>query len=423
MSYSSENYKRIESFKKELNDFKNSSKSTSNKTTLSSQSASSLRIHAEIPLNASSDVTGESISSISNCSKQKETRQYSSSILPEFELFASSKSYETKELDCALHHSIFNDNAEEEDLGEESEEEGSEDLEGLDEETAEKRKGKKRPSDSFLRKFALQRPVISLFQKYKCPSTCLLGGNCKNSVTAVAIIEELNSFWGETFTECTTTYRRKAIISKLLSSYHRNNNQSYFGFSIGTTMGQNFRVCESTYLEVIGLSKTNMWLKTKAKVIQLLNTGEYDQLSSKSGFVDVVLNSIQQTKYVSEIKCRQMSEHCKQFIQRFEEVNGSKSPFPGEENLTVLPLETVAQLYMEYWLQCAKELNRKPASKETFRKTYWILKKKGLYKFTRGKGTFPTCDICNNANDLLANSKSNNMTASVRDLIMDLKVW
>jgi len=315
----------------------------------------------------------------------------------------------------------------EEESEDESGEEGSEDLDVFCKESNGKNycKGKQRPSDEFLRNFALQRPVISLFQNFKCPSTCSLGGNCKNSVAAVAITEELNSFWGEASTACSTTYRRKAIISKLLASYHRDDKQSYFAFNIGSSIGQGRRVCENTYLEIIGISKKNMWLKAKVKVIQLLNSGLYDQLSSKSGFEDVVLKAIQQTKHYSETKSRKMSEQCEQFIQRFGQVNGSKSPFPGEENLTVLPVETVAQFYTEYWLQCTKECNsrRKPASKETFRKTYYRLKKEGLYKFTRGKGTFPTCDICNNANDLLANSKSNNMTASVRDLIMDLKVF
>jgi len=87
----------------------------------------------------------------------------------------------------------------------------------------------------------------------------------------------------------------------------------------------------------------------------------------------------------------------------------------------VLPLETLAQFYVEYCFQCEKEGN-KPACKETFRVSYLKLKKEGLFKFTRGKGTFPTCDICNNANDLLANSKSSKMSTQVRDLIMDLKV-
>jgi hypothetical protein len=238
----------------------------------------------------------------------------------------------------------------------------------------------------------------------------------------MGVVEEINSFWGDN-NLLTTTARRKAIIEKLLISYQRDGENSSFSFRIGSSIGvHDCRVCESTYCQVIGMSKTNMWNKAKKKVAEFLNSGKFDQLNSNTGFVDDVLLSIRTTKHSTEKKCRQQSENCEHFIRRFGQVNGSKSPNPGEEDLTVLPVETVAQLFMEYWFQCAKESVSKPASKETFRTTFLNLKKKGFYKFSRGKGTFPTCDICNNANDLLASSKSKIMTTAIRDLIMDLKV-
>ena len=176
------------------------------------------------------------------------------------------------------------------------------------------------------------------------------------------------------------------------------------------------------YLHVIGMNPTRMWKKSKTCVEKLLSTGEYDQFNSKSGFLDVALKAMQQTKHSSERKSHIQMERCELFIQGFGKQNGSLSPNPGEENLIVLPVETVAQLYIEYFFQCEKDKINNPACKETFRVAYSKLKKEGLYKLTRGKGTFPTCDICNNANDLLANNKKLNMATSIRDLIMDLKV-
>ena len=46
------------------------------------------------------------------------------------------------------------------------------------------------------------------------------------------------------------------------------------------------------------------------------------------------------------------------------------------------------------------------ASKETFRKQWSLVYKTGQVKLFRGKGTFPTCDISNNANDMLTFSKT-----------------
>lgn len=279
-----------------------------------------------------------------------------------------------------------------------------------------------RISEETLRRIALERPIWTLFHNYECQSSCLLGRKCKHSVYAVAVTEEINSFWGYTVNVWTTTDRRKAIISKLLSAYQRHYNQrSYFAFVLGSSIAQDRRVCEGTYLHVIGMNPTPMWKKTKAYVENLLCTGEYDQLNSKSGFLDVALNAILQTKHSSERKSHMQLERCQLFIQGFGKQNGSLSPNPGEENLIVLPVETVVQLYIEYCFQCEKE-SISPACKETFRVGYMKLKKDGLFKLTRGKGTFPTCDICNNANDLLANNKKLSMATSIRDLIMDLKV-
>jgi hypothetical protein len=277
-----------------------------------------------------------------------------------------------------------------------------------------------------LRRNALQRPIWTLFHNYECQSSCLLGRNCKQSVYAVAVTEEINSFWGVTTSNnvWTTTDRRKSIISKLIASYHqRSNNQcSYFAFILGSSIGQDRRVCEGMYLHVIGMNPTRMWNTTKAFVERFLISGQYDQLNSKSGFVDDALKAIKQSKHSSERKSHIKMDRCQLFIIGFGKQNGSLSPNPGEENLIVLPVETVAQLYVEYWFQCAKEINNNPACKETFRIAYMKLKKDGLFKLTRGKGTFPTCDICNNANDLLANNKKISMATSIRDLIMDLKV-
>lgn len=278
-------------------------------------------------------------------------------------------------------------------------------------------------SEDHLREVALQRPVISIFNGYKCPPSCSLGGSCVTSLAFVSVVEELQCFWGDTSVSLTTTQRRKKIISKLLSAYHRNKeSKTYFVFSVGTSIGQDRRVCESTYLKVIGLGKTNMWRRTKSQVLKVIENGEFENFNSKGGFfIDEVLQAIRQTKAPSEQKSRHQSESCTNFIKWFGKLNGSLSPNEGEENLVVLPLETLAQFYVEYCFQCEKEGN-KPACKETFRVSYLKLKKEGLFKFTRGKGTFPTCDICNNANDLLANSKSSKMSTQVRDLIMDLKV-
>jgi len=86
----------------------------------------------------------------------------------------------------------------------------------------------------------------------------------------------------------------------------------------------------------------------------------------------------------------------------------------------------VSQLFAEYKAHCKQFAtpHSHTAAKETFRKAWKDCYKKGEVKFTRGKGTFPTCDICNNANDMLALAKNNSRwTRRQRDIIGAFKVF
>lgn len=285
--------------------------------------------------------------------------------------------------------------------------------------SSENRKGA-RSSEESMRAFALQRPIASIFKDYKCPASCKFGSGCLNrEISLKAVNEELTSFWGDA--AIATMERRRRIISKLLSAYHNSTDKYSFGFSIGTSFGQELRVCESAYLQIIGHNRTKLWNRTKKQVTTMMKSGKFDILTGTSGFIDEILNSIRQTKDPSEKKSRLQTESCIAFINLFGQLNGSKSPHEGEENLLVLPFEKLSQLYAEYCYQCVNE-KVPSACRETFRSAYLQLKKEGLYKFNRGKGTFPTCDICNNANDLLASSESSKMLPQVRDLIVKLKV-
>lgn len=279
----------------------------------------------------------------------------------------------------------------------------------------------KRSSEDDLRIFALGRPISSVFRNYQCPQTCAFGGTCKNEITINNILEELDSFWGDETIALTTTLRRHKSITKLLSAVLRSekSNAISFGFAIGTSSAKSRLVCEATYLHAIGLKRTNMWSNSKKTVANLLKDGDFSKLKNGSNFVDDIVKAMRQTKDPNEKKSRNQTESCKLFIQWFAENNGSQSPHEGETDLTILPFETLAQLYLEYCFHCDKDEEPK-AGKETFRTAYRDLKDDGLVRFTKGKGTFPTCDICNNANDLLANSKS--MSPLVRDMIIKLKV-
>jgi hypothetical protein len=84
-----------------------------------------------------------------------------------------------------------------------------------------------------------------------------------------------------------------------------------------------------------------------------------------------------------------------------------------------LPYETLPEFFAEYLAFCnAEQLNPSSyAKKETFRRVFKGMSKE--FRLIGAKGSFPTCDICNNANDLLRNLKIRDQ--SHREIILKFK--
>ena len=129
------------------------------------------------------------------------------------------------------------------------------------------------------------------------------------------------------------------------------------------------------------------------------------------------------TKAPSEKRSKKKWNHAETFIEYFAVYHGSKSPNPGEEKLRILPYETITQLFQEYQASNKAEGAHFDlcAQRETFRKVWRDMHKARTVRFTRGKGTFPTCDICNNCNDLLSLSKSSHWTKHQREIVFNYK--
>ena len=85
----------------------------------------------------------------------------------------------------------------------------------------------------------------------------------------------------------------------------------------------------------------------------------------------------------------------------------------------MLPYAKVNEFHNEYVAFCTAESMpiNKYAKIETFRKAFISLDHK--YKLIGAKGSFPTCDICNNANNLLRDTKIRDQ--SHREIIFKFK--
>lgn len=74
---------------------------------------------------------------------------------------------------------------------------------------------------------------------------------------------------------------------------------------------------------------------------------------------------------------------------------------PTDGDVKILPYDSIQEFYAEYVAQSmADNLNENHyAKRETFRKAFKKLSKS--YRLSGSRGSFPTCDMCNNAHDLL----------------------
>jgi hypothetical protein len=256
---------------------------------------------------------------------------------------------------------------------------------------------------------------------YTCPSTCPFGGKCLKTISWFAVLEEMNLFWGDYKDEALSTkQRRDTIQNKMLQSIvFDSNNNHQFKFQVGADLN---KYCEAFYMNIIGHPVTNMWKNCKSSVITTMTTNGGSRCSLEQQ--EQIRQVLNETKYISEKGSATKTRHATHFIQFLAEFQSSYSPNDGEEELRILPFETISQLFAEYNIYCKyrNEPLTETAREETFRKAWRTCHSNGTVRFTRGKGTFPTCDICNNANDMLSQHKMFSYTQRQREIIFSFKV-
>ena len=110
----------------------------------------------------------------------------------------------------------------------------------------------------------------------------------------------------------------------------------------------------------------------------------------------------------SELKAQ--SDSCDSFINYIGEFYSDTCPTDG--NIKFLPYESVSSIYNEY---CSHVVTKDliPASQSTFRACFNKVEDK--YRLVTAKGSFQTCDICNNANAMLRFQDNQNRYQNVKE--------
>lgn len=254
------------------------------------------------------------------------------------------------------------------------------------------------------------------------------------------VYSEMEWFWGdeETRNAPSTNERKSAIVEKMCKSVCKidkpacstSSTKIIKGAEVGGKVFElqlmfrvgSVEICEAAYLRLIGHKATKMWIRLKKETFATFsrNGGHIREDDMKD-----IEAAIKTKKDKSEQRARPKSDHATTFIKYFAQFHSSLSPNEGGENIHILPFETVSQLFAEYNAYCkSNDIHRSQKAGRTVFNSQWkeCYNKKEV-KFTRGKGTFPTCDICNNANDMLSLAKSNSRwNKRQREIIINFKV-
>jgi len=91
-------------------------------------------------------------------------------------------------------------------------------------------------------------------------------------------------------------------------------------------------------------------------------------------------------------------------------------------DVKILPYDDVSQFYEEYVVDCdaSHVPKHERAGKTTFSAAYTKLHETGKYRILGGKGSFKTCEICNNTYALLRDPQRR-FTKAQRDVLSKFK--
>ena len=221
------------------------------------------------------------------------------------------------------------------------------------------------------------------FLKLQCnANTCPYGGRCVKKTTIEHLTELRIKAWnGLTEATPSSKQRRDFIYNILQASFNKTENK--FQFIAGGDPGNYHLVCESAYLILLGISKSRnasdcsyQWKNAKRHVLGLAPEKLKMKLHKKSKF-DSALTYI-------EIMTAKLAD---------------TSPFAGKDEILIVPYYDILSVYNDY-KRHLKDIQDEESivSLSTFRNAF---ESKKNIKLLGCKGSFHTCEICNNALDLL----------------------
>jgi hypothetical protein len=256
----------------------------------------------------------------------------------------------------------------------------------------------------------------------RCNSFCGFGGNCVGQTTIYEMAALVIDFWDESDCEAPSSQTRRLKVLKILRSAFKANDGT-FQFFAGCKEKDNRRVCEAGFLILLGISNSPNASKAPG---QWKRMKKY--ISSGKDAAGIEYKSQAEEKLMKAESKGNKMKSALTFIEYFAQEFGDTIPgaegneviipltitnnnklmfhiLGGGKNVYVAPFVDLKSFWEEY---CAYHAHQQTppsdvAALSTFCAAFNVLSETKGIKKLKAKGTFNTCEICNNASDLLKN--------------------
>ena len=262
----------------------------------------------------------------------------------------------------------------------------------------------------------------------QCNKSCNFNRNCLQRLPLGDIVSLRTGFWGKITAPAPKVNERRARqVDILLDCFNKHDKNFRFMVPSFDDKTKSTEVCESAYIVALGRhgsmdsnQVTKTWRRIKKQIVEGTLSANDKSVTSASGRPMQDYKKRHAIAYIQFItnlyRDEEVDKHCK---ASFQTNICDTSPFAGMENIHILPYDNLPQFHEEYKVHCNTR-GIPPcyvAGLTTFRTAF---EEQTNVKFLGAKGSFNTCEVCNNLNSLLKNTKQQ-FTKEQRQIIHEFK--
>jgi hypothetical protein len=263
----------------------------------------------------------------------------------------------------------------------------------------------------------------------RCNKSCKFNQNCLRRLPLGDIVSLRSGFWGDiNGTAPKVNERRARQVDILLDAYNKHDKNFRFMVPSFDDKTKSTEVCESAYIVALGRHgsmDSNQVTKTWRRIKKLIEEGKLSAkdktVTSASGGRSMQdykkRHAIAYIQFITNLyRDEEVDKHCK---SSFNTTMCDTSPFAGMENVHILPYDSLPQFHEEYQVHCSTR-GIAPcyvAGLTTFRSAFEEQKN---VRFLGAKGSFNTCEVCNNLTSLLKNTNLQ-FTKEQRQIVHEFK--